>query len=218
MNRIGRVAAWSAAGVVAVGGVAGVAYAAAPAPTVAQPTNAALQTMTVDNGVSEETTPQRLRRGLHRFGAHGLHGEFVVQTKDGVTKTIAVQRGEVTAVDADSLTVASVDGFEQTWTLTDTTRVRKNGEQADVAALAVGDWVGVIGEKAGDELTAAGVRVPKERPEAAAESPSNDESGSGDTGSLGRVGGRETADETAFLTSAAFTSAPQQAATDHMPS
>jgi Domain of unknown function (DUF5666) len=203
MNRIGRIATWSAAGVVAIGGIAGVAYAAAPAPSAGPVTNAAVQTFTADNAVSEETSPERLRRGLHRFGAHGLHGEFIVQTKQGETKTVAVQRGEVTAVDAESVTVTSVDGFKQTWTLTETTRVRKNGEQADVAALAVGDWVGVIGEKSDDTLIAAGIRVPKDRPKAAVESPSSDESGSGETGSLGRVGGRDTADEIAFLASAA---------------
>jgi hypothetical protein len=203
MNRIGRITAWSAASVVAIGGAAGVAYAAAPAPTAAPgAASAAVQTSTADNAGSEEATPQRLRRGLHRFGAHGLHGEFVVQTKEGATKTVAVQRGEVTAVDTDSLTVTSVDGFEQTWALTDNTRVRKNGEQADIAALEIGDWVGVIGEKAGDDLTAAGVRVPKERPEARTETPSSTESDSGETGSLGRVGGRDTADEIAFLAAA----------------
>jgi 2-dehydro-3-deoxyphosphogluconate aldolase / (4S)-4-hydroxy-2-oxoglutarate aldolase len=42
MNRIGRIAAWSAAGVVAIGGVAGVAYAAAPTLTAA---NAAIRTV-----------------------------------------------------------------------------------------------------------------------------------------------------------------------------
>ena len=197
MNRIGRMAAWSAVGVLAIGGVAGVAYAAAPAPTALPPTDAARQTVTVHNIVAQETTPQRLRRGLHRFGGHGLHGEFVVQTKDSVTKTVAVQRGEVTAVGADSLTVTSIDGFEQTWTLTDRTRVRKDGEAADISTLVIGDWVGVIGEKSGDALTAAGIRVPKERPEAV-ESPSSNEPGSGDTGGLGRTGGRDTDEEVFF--------------------
>ena len=48
-----------------------------------------------------------------------LHGEAVVQTKDGGTKTVAVQRGEVTAIDGDSMTVKSTDGFTMTWTFGD---------------------------------------------------------------------------------------------------
>src|SRR4029450_447591 len=42
-----------------------------------------------------------------------LHGEAVVQTKEG-TKTVLVQRGEITAVDGDSVTVKSADGFTLT--------------------------------------------------------------------------------------------------------
>jgi Domain of unknown function (DUF5666) len=203
MNRTGRIALWSAAGVLIIGSVAGVAYAAGPVPTAADPMEAALQTFTVDNQTeAQEGVRHHLRRGLHRLGARGLHGEFVVETKDGTTKTVAVQRGEITAVDGESLTVVSTDGFEQTWTLNDSTRVRKDGEQADVAALAVGDWVGVIGEKSGDSLTAAGVRVPQERPDAEAEPEGSSES-TPSSGSLGRLGGRDTTGETAFFVAAA---------------
>ena len=209
MNRTGRIAAWSIAGVVAIGGAAGVAYAATPSdPALAEPVTAALQTMMVDNAPAASPENARdARRGLHRFGARGLHGEFVVQTKEGATKTVAVQRGEITAVDADSVTVKSTDGFEQTWALTENTRVRKNGETADAAALAVGDWVGAIGEKSDETLSAAGIRVPKERPDKASPPTPSQESSPSDesepSGSLGRPGGRDTADEIAFLTSAA---------------
>lgn len=204
MNRTGRIALWSAAGVLTIGSVAGVAYAAAPPPAAADAMTAALQTFTVDNPteVPQEGVRHHLRRGLHRLGAHGLHGEFVVQTKGGTTRTVAVQRGKVTAVDGDSLTVTSTDGFEQTWTLNDSTRVRKDGEQADITALVGGDWVGVIGEKSGDGLTAAGVRVPRERPDAEAVPEGGSES-TPSSGSLGRLGGRDTTGETTFFVAAA---------------
>ena len=56
-------------------------------------------------------------------GPQRLHGEAVVKTKDGGTKTVAVQRGEVTAIDGDSVTVKSTDGFTLTWTFGDELRV-----------------------------------------------------------------------------------------------
>ena len=70
MNRTGRIALWSAAGVLTIGSVAGVAYAAGPVPTAADPMDAALQTFTVDNQTeTQEGDRHHLRRGLHRLGA-----------------------------------------------------------------------------------------------------------------------------------------------------
>ena len=81
------------------------------------------------------------------FGKRALHGEAVVQTDEG-TKTVVVQRGTVTAVNATTLTVKSADGF--TLTLT-----------ASPSALTAGITVGVAGEKDGSTTTARLVVVPR---------------------------------------------------------
>jgi len=92
-----------------------------------------------------------------------LHGEAVVKTKDGGTQTVLVQRGQVTAVDGDSITVKSTDGFTITWGFADDLRVveRRNSIQAD--QLAVGDQVGVAGAKDGDGGDARLVVIPREK-------------------------------------------------------
>lgn len=69
----------------------------------------------------EEWRKRRQARVLLRKNT--LHGEAVVKTKDGGTQTVAVQRGEVTAIDGDSMTVKSTDGFTMTWTFGDDLRV-----------------------------------------------------------------------------------------------
>ncbi|MEV4535521.1 hypothetical protein AB0J82_17005 [Asanoa sp. NPDC049518] len=92
-----------------------------------------------------------------------LHGEAVVKTKDGGTQTVLVQRGEVTAVDADSITVKSSDGFTITWSFADDLRVveRRNSIKPD--ELAAGDQVGVAGTKDGDGGEARLVVIPREK-------------------------------------------------------
>ncbi|WP_153040334.1 hypothetical protein [Actinoplanes sp. TFC3] len=81
-----------------------------------------------------------------------LHGEIVVQGKDGKA-TIVVQRGTVTASDAKSLSVKSADGFNQTWTLGDKVKIR--------GAVAKGAQVGVAGRKDGGTWVARLVTVKK---------------------------------------------------------
>jgi hypothetical protein len=94
------------------------------------------------------------------FGKRALHGEAVVQTDDG-TKTVVVQRGTVTAVDATTVTVKSADGFTLTWTFGDAVKVIKDRAQAAPSALTVGTAVGVAGEKDGSTTTARLVVVPR---------------------------------------------------------
>ncbi|MEU4378510.1 hypothetical protein [Micromonospora echinofusca] len=89
-----------------------------------------------------------------------LHGEAVVRTKDGGTKTVVVQRGEVTAVDGDSMTVKSADGFTMTWTFGDDLRVVERRTTIRSADVKVGTTVGVAGAKAGDGGVARLIVVP----------------------------------------------------------
>jgi hypothetical protein len=94
------------------------------------------------------------KRGLRPFlRKHVLHGETVVQTKQGAV-TIAVQRGTVTASDGKTVTVKSTDGFTQSWTLDAKITVRKDGKKADLKAVTVGTTIGIAGRKDGSTDTA----------------------------------------------------------------
>jgi hypothetical protein len=76
------------------------------------------------------------------FGLGGaLHGEFVVPKDGGGYQTVAVQRGQVTAVSKDSLTVKSADGYSRTYTLTSDTMV--NAARDGIGDVKTGNTVNV---------------------------------------------------------------------------
>ncbi|ADU11568.1 MULTISPECIES: hypothetical protein [Micromonospora] len=89
-----------------------------------------------------------------------LHGEAVVRTRDGGTKTVAVQRGEVTAIDGRSMTVKSTDGFTATWTFGEKLRVVERRTTIRSTDIKIGTTVGVAGAKDGDKSVARLVVVP----------------------------------------------------------
>ncbi|MFE7871080.1 hypothetical protein ACFUYE_12125 [Micromonospora humida] len=99
------------------------------------------------------------RQARVKLGRNGLHGEAVVQTKDG-TKTVVVQRGEVTAIDGDSVTVKSTDGFTLTWKLGDQLRVVERRTTVKASDVKVGTRVNVAGAKDGDASVARLIVVP----------------------------------------------------------
>jgi hypothetical protein len=95
--------------------------------------------------------PRRaLRQHLRK---NTLHGEVAVQGKNGA-RTIVVQRGTVTAVDAGTVSVKSSDGFALTWTLGDQLRVLQDKQRAEVSAVKTGAEIGVAGAKDGTAATA----------------------------------------------------------------
>jgi hypothetical protein len=103
----------------------------------------------------ERARPWRKRHpGRVLLRRNTLHGEVVVQTKDGGTKTLVVQRGEVTAVNGTTMTVKSTDGYTSTWTFGDPIRVVERRTEVQPKDIAVGTQVGVAGAKAGDASTA----------------------------------------------------------------
>jgi hypothetical protein len=76
------------------------------------------------------------------FGLGGaLHGEFVVPKDGGGYQTVATQRGKVTAVSKDSLTVKSDDGYSRTYTLTADTMV--NAARDGIDNVKTGNTVNV---------------------------------------------------------------------------
>lgn len=90
----------------------------------------------------------------HLLRKNTLHGEVTVQGKKGV-RTIAVQRGTVTAVDATSMSVKSADGFTKSWTFGDKLRVVQDKKKVEPTAIKKGAEVGV----AGSTTAAALVRI-----------------------------------------------------------
>jgi hypothetical protein len=92
-----------------------------------------------------------LRKYLRR---NTLHGEVTIATKKNGNKTVVVQRGQVTAVTANSVSVKSTDGFALTWTFGDKLRVVQNRKTVEVSALKTGAEIGVAGTKDGDATSA----------------------------------------------------------------
>jgi hypothetical protein len=91
-----------------------------------------------------------------------MHGEAVVQTEEG-TKTVVVQRGTVTAIDAKSVTVKSTDGFTLVWTFGDPLTVLERRSQVQPSAVAVGTEVGIAGAKSADSQAARLIVIPKKK-------------------------------------------------------
>jgi hypothetical protein len=76
-----------------------------------------------------------------------MHGEFVVETKDG-SRDALVQRGTVTSIgDSELGVMSSSDGFTVEWRVTDNTRVHRHGDESTLSELASGDTVFVVGAK-----------------------------------------------------------------------
>jgi hypothetical protein len=95
-----------------------------------------------------------VRRALRvKLRKNVLHGETVVQTKDG-TKTVVVQRGQVTAVTATSVTVKSTDGFTQTWTFGDKFTVVHDRTKVQLGDIKQGAQIAMAGAKSAGTSTA----------------------------------------------------------------
>ncbi|WP_433295423.1 hypothetical protein ACQP2F_35770 [Actinoplanes sp. CA-030573] len=95
------------------------------------------------------------RKQLRRYLRHNtLHGEVTIQTKKQGAKTIVVQRGSVTAVSGDQITVKSADGFTLSWTFGGKLRVVQDKKKVGTSALKTGEEIGVAGVKSGDATEA----------------------------------------------------------------
>jgi hypothetical protein len=115
--------------------------------------------------VGKRMEDRKLRRLRQAFGKGTLHAEATVETRDGV-RTLVVQRGEVTAVDGDSVTVKSSDGFSLTWSFGENVRIGQRGApggKADKSALKAGVTVGVAGQRTGDSTVARLIIIPGEK-------------------------------------------------------
>jgi hypothetical protein len=82
-------------------------------------------------------------------GSAPLHGELVIEDASGDAVTMLLQRGDVTAVSATSISLKSSDGFTQTFTLDDQTTVASPDAGSGIDGVVVGDTVQVIGQDTG---------------------------------------------------------------------
>jgi hypothetical protein len=127
--RLRRDLALALAGVVAGGGIAGVA-------------------------IAEERRPQDRRPDPL---AHAIHAEYTMPMRGGTFTNLATQKGDLQALTPTSITVSSADGFTRTYVMDDKTRVSASedglvaGDDVAVHAEAVD---GVMRARAVREIVA----------------------------------------------------------------
>lgn len=126
---------------------------------------------TGDSAAPEDTAapggrhPRLVRHPLRaRRFFRGVHGTATVRIKDGGFAQVAWQRGQVTAVSGNNLTVRSADGTTWQWVANGDSKVRRHGDKASVSQLAANDWVFVIGTVDGSTRTIRAAVVPRRVP------------------------------------------------------
>jgi hypothetical protein len=147
---------WRVAGtiaaVVVTTGAGGVAWAT----TNADPTPTPSASPSAPNS-TEPANPGKGPGGLGKHGAFGfkgaLHGEFTVEKEGGGYQTVATQKGEVTAVSKDAITVKSADGYTKEYVVTADTLV--NATRDGIASIKTGNTVMVSATVADGKATAA---------------------------------------------------------------
>lgn len=78
----------------------------------------------------------------------GMYGQFTFHAKGGA-RTLAFERGTVTAVTGDDVVVRAKNGTTYTWELTGTSVVREDGAREATSALASGQTVFAAGPVTG---------------------------------------------------------------------
>jgi hypothetical protein len=145
----------TAAAVVATSVAGGVAWATTGADPTPSPTPSA--SPSAPSGTP--SAPNGPGKGFgHRgeFGLGGaLHGEFVVPKDGGGYQTVATQRGEVTAVSKDSITVKSEDGYSRTYSVTEDTLV--NAARDGIDDVKVSNTVRVTAVVSDGKATASSI-------------------------------------------------------------
>ena len=140
------------------GGIgAGLAYAdpstPTPTPTVVASPSAS---PTASPTAKDERKADGGRRG--RLLRRALHGEVTLAGKQH--RVIAFQRGPITKIDKNSVTVTSADDFTATYVINDDTKIRKGqGVDIPLSDLKPGDRVYIVAHKDGSTLTAKRIRA-----------------------------------------------------------
>ena len=106
-----------------------------------------------DSGSTPTPPPSSTPAPAHHAKAHRLlghleHGQFTVRTKNG-DQVIDVQRGQVAAVSATSVTVRSEDGFTATYAVDSTAKVRVQKKASTITNVHTGDKVTLVATHSG---------------------------------------------------------------------
>ncbi len=145
-----RAAGWVTVGVIAAGGVA-------TAATTSSSTSKAASTTAGTSAGAPAATGKHKGGKLGMLRGHLLHGQATVAGKDGKPTQVAGQRGTVEAVSATSITLKSSDGFQQTYVVAPTTKVRIDGTKSTISDVKTGQSAGVIATVSGSTQTAKGI-------------------------------------------------------------
>lgn len=94
------------------------------------------------------------------FGFAGLaggmvHGQVVIAKPGGGYQTLDIQRGKVTAVSTNSISVRSADGFTATYAVTSSTDV--DAQRDGIGSVKVGHQISVLGTVNGSKATATSI-------------------------------------------------------------
>ncbi len=158
------ITAGAAAAVIVGAGTTALAVSGAPqtiAGTATQSTPSGQSTSNSRSGSTQSAAQSGRHGGKNRRAAlraalrRVAHAEFVTRGTDGFVQHDAV-RGEVTSVSATSISVRAADGYPATFSVSDTTRVRKRsdsggkvkGMPAEIGDVKTGDEVAVLGRVA----------------------------------------------------------------------
>jgi len=162
-----RIPAWRIAltgAAITILGVAGIGLVSAS--NSAPPASSAAGLATGDEralAAAPRTAPRDEAGALGRgrgFPRHIVHAVITFEGRDGELVTIQLDRGTVTTVDADSLTLSEKGGGSVTVSLNDETKVREGRQQATLDAIDVGDDLFVQSRVDGSTLAKRIVLIP----------------------------------------------------------
>jgi hypothetical protein len=152
-RKAASVAALTVLGLTA-GGIAWAESSSVPAPPAAA---AAVDGTTAADLTGAATPDAAAKARMHGLGRRMLHGEFVMQTRNGFV-TAVIARGTVASIDANSISVTSADGVATTFTVDAKTKARSAGAVVPIGSVHQGDKVGVLGIKTGNAAVAKLIR------------------------------------------------------------
>jgi hypothetical protein len=92
----------------------------------------------------------------------GMYGQYTFETKQG-PRTLAFERGTITSIAGNDVTVRATDGMVWTWVLTGTSVVREDGTRTPATTLRQGQLVFTGGPVTGGTRDALLIVIRKQR-------------------------------------------------------
>lgn len=146
-----KAAALVGAGAIGATLITGVAFAANNSPTASE-----------RSAVSTSRTPADMpsdagfgdRGGMAGLARNFMHGDAVVKNDAGVAENLRIVVGDVTAVDAATITVRAADGYSQAFAISTDTVIKRSRQDAAATDIQVGDKAFAVGVVDGDTVTA----------------------------------------------------------------